>query len=186
MKAATAIMASGARVDLRNPRLDLIHARDIAEQLSKLPMHGGATPGRFYSVAQHAVIVATELSREEGALGGFYGLLHHGEDLFGPTTAKFRAVFYAAFELDWPMPVPIGKALERVHARVHLSELQQLCAGRDAEIAQMQAAGVRPLSKPLRPLGWDSAMDGFIDMLRVLATAAAMPLSAMPAMGGLK
>ena len=48
-----ALTRSGRRIDLAEPDVSLIRARDLAEHLAKLPMYRGATWG-FYSIAQHS------------------------------------------------------------------------------------------------------------------------------------
>lgn len=48
---------SGIEIDLRNPRPENIHIRDIASGLSKICRFGGQCR-EFYSVAQHSVLVA--------------------------------------------------------------------------------------------------------------------------------
>lgn len=48
---------SGQYVDLADPDPDTILITDIAHALSQLPRFGGHLP-RFYSVAQHSMMVA--------------------------------------------------------------------------------------------------------------------------------
>ena len=179
------IMRSGARINPQNPRVDLIHARDIAEHLAKQPMYLGATQG-FYSVAQHSTVLAAELCRAEGPIAGLYALVHHAAEAFtrsGPPHPAALNAVHGAFDLDWPMPATIKKALDHAHASVEMSELRQLCAGAAREVDEHEAAGARPLRGIIKPVGWDRAMERFIDALRVYAIASQLPISSMPAMG---
>ncbi|HEY4112900.1 MAG TPA: hypothetical protein VGM17_02460 [Rhizomicrobium sp.] len=174
-------MRSGARIDIRNPRLDLIRATDIAESLAKLPMYRGATWG-FYSVAQHSTLVATEVSREEGPLAGLYALLHQADDAFGClATAEFSAILHGAFDLDWPCPRDTARAFAYVHSCVEMTELRQLCTGREDEVAAHEKLEARPLRGMIKPLAWDRAMDRYIEALKVYAVAA--QLHRIPALG---
>lgn len=54
-------LASGKMVDLLNPQAADVDFAVIAEQLAKEARYNGATPGVFYSVAQHSVLGADAL-----------------------------------------------------------------------------------------------------------------------------
>lgn len=81
--------ASGARIDLRAPQASTIQLDDIAGALSKI-CRFGAQISRFYSVAQHAVLVST-LVREQGRPDLALAALHHDS--------------HEAFVCDLPTPV---------------------------------------------------------------------------------
>lgn len=180
---AHAFMRSGVRVDLTHPRVDLIRAADIAEQLAKQPMYRGATWG-FYSVAQHSTLVAAEIAREEGPLAAFYGLLHHADEAFGASEiSNFSRVLHGAFDIDWPCPRDTARAFAYAHSCVEMTELRQLCTDRATEVAEHENLGALPLRGMIKPLAWDRAMDRYIDALRVNAVAAG--LTRIPAMEGL-
>lgn len=55
MSATFLTTASGRQVDLLDPQPEDIDFSDIAEQLAKECRFNGATPGKFYSVAEHSV-----------------------------------------------------------------------------------------------------------------------------------
>ncbi|MBN9568742.1 MAG: hypothetical protein J0H79_14170 [Alphaproteobacteria bacterium] len=170
-----AVMRSGARIVRAAPRVEAIRATDIAEHLAKQVMYGGATWG-YYSKAQHAILVATEIAREEGALGAFYALLKDATDAFGAELPRernpiIRAVYHA-FDLDAPMPKPVQAALLVATANVALTERRQLLTGCDDEVSALEAQGAKPLRGMIRPLAWDRAMDRYIDALRINAAAA--------------
>ena len=57
--------SSGIVVDLKNPTTDMIDIKDIATSLSKICRFGGHT-NRFYSVAQHSVLVSHLMKEGEG------------------------------------------------------------------------------------------------------------------------
>lgn len=174
------VMRSGVRIDLANPRLDLIRARDIGESLAKQAMYLGRTNG-FYSLAQHSCVVAAEIAREEGPQAALYALLHHAEDAFdgGMRESVFTReptrlieVLYGAFDLDWPAPQSLARAFAYIHSCVELSELRQLRAGCETEAAEYAALGAKPIRALIRPIAWDRAYDRYIEALKVNAVAA--------------
>lgn len=56
--------ASGRAFYLVTPSPDMVSFDDIAEHLSKIARFAGATPGKFYSVADHSVRAAAEVERQ--------------------------------------------------------------------------------------------------------------------------
>jgi hypothetical protein len=181
-----AITCSGATVDVEKPHPSMISARDIAQHLAKQCMYYGA-PHSFYSVAQHSCVVAAELARTEGPLSAIYGLLHHADQAFAVLGELSRAnldrAIHEAFDLDWPAPIAITKAMNAVHHQVEFAELRHLLAGRQARIRELEAEGVLPLKGVIRPVAWDKALDRFLAELRIYATMANIPN--MPAFGGI-
>ena len=85
--------------------------------------------------------------------------------------------------VDWPPPPAIVKALTLARARVELTEIKTLMIGRQNQIAALEAAGVRPLTAPIRPANWDKAQDQFLGALRSYAIQA--HIVHMPAFGDL-
>ncbi len=169
-----AIMRSGARIDLAAPRADQILVRDIAEPLSKQPMYDGRA-WNFYSKAQHSLIVAAEAARTAGPLPAFYALLRLAPDAFGaPGNGKLLRKIWLAFGLPG-IDKRSWDAIECARASAELSEHRQLLTNVDAEVAVMEARGVKPLKSAIKPLAWDRAMDRYIDALRVNAIAAQLP-----------
>jgi len=173
-----AIMSSGRTFDVAKPHPSMVHFADLGAHLAKLCRFHGA-PAQFYSEAQHAVIVAGEAAKLDGPLAALYGLLHNADRAFDCgdelTRANVRRVIHEALDLDWPAPGAILKAVAQVHARVDLSEKQQLLAGRQGEADQAIRAGIWPLRFIIKPLTWDRALDRWIETLRSNAIAANIP-----------
>lgn len=96
MSAATILtLANGKGIDLLNPKPEDVDFDAYAEQLAKEARYNGATPGIFYSVAEHAArgasaILAAGLDASVAA----YFLLHdnHEAVLKDDTTPKKRAI----------------------------------------------------------------------------------------------
>jgi hypothetical protein len=186
---AIAIMRSGARIDLDALQPRMVQLRDVAEALAKTPMYRGATQG-FYSHAQHSTLLAAEVAPEEGSTAALYALLHHAHIAFQsldvcidltappPTQKRRNAVMKALLhgcDLDWPIPGSILKALARAHDNVEMTELRQLCTGCDDEVAAHERNSARPLRGLIKPLGWDRALDRYIEALQVNAVASRLP-----------
>lgn len=79
---------TGRRWNVLEPRAEDVSLVDIAHSLSNQARYNGHTH-RFYSVAQHAVLVAQEVLRLHGPEAAFAGLHHDSEeaytgDLVGP------------------------------------------------------------------------------------------------------
>jgi hypothetical protein len=182
-----AIMHSGTHIDVFRPQVATIRLKDIAAHLAKLCTYNGAT-NSFYSEAQHACIVADHLAREEGPLAALYGLLHDAALAFDvPEPAqrcRLNVAVLEACDLDTRIPDTIIKALIHTHAKVVLSEMRQLLAGRESAIAAMERGGITPLRIVIRPITWDRAMDRFIDALRGYVIAAG--IRPMPSFGDLQ
>lgn len=178
-------MLSGRTFNAAAPHPSMVRFADIGGQLAKINMHFGAT-AQFYSAAQHAILVAQEMSKVDGPLGALYGLLHNADMAVECrdelTRAKVKQAIHEALDLDWPAPKATVKALTQVHARVDLSEKQQLMTGRQVETERLIKAGVWPLRFIIKPLTWDRAADKWFDALRGYAIAASIPH--MPSLGG--
>lgn len=88
MSAATILtLANGRSIDLRDPRSHAISFEVIAEHLGKEARYNGATPGKFYSVAEHLcrgadAIIHSRLPNEwdESSRLAAYFLLHDGHE----------------------------------------------------------------------------------------------------------
>lgn len=92
---------SGQFVDLRNPSPETITLEDIAHALSNTCRYGGHC-ARFYSVAEHAVMVSRRLERRGYSMDYQLAGLHHDDS--------------EAYLNDIPRPLKplLGKAYQRM------------------------------------------------------------------------
>lgn len=75
--------ASGVEFSLVAPTPEMVDFGDIAEHLSKLARFAGATPGHFYSVAEHCVRAADDLyGRGLDLECCAYALLHDAHEAY--------------------------------------------------------------------------------------------------------
>lgn len=122
----------GRRLDLNNPQPEQIALEDIAAALSKL-CRFGAQAQVFYSVAQHAILVA-ELVREQGRPDLTLAALHHDshEAYLGdmPTPVKRRLGFR-------DRPSPWHDLCDSVDGAIEAQFGFGRLAGRDAEVVKL-------------------------------------------------
>lgn len=186
--------SSGLFVDLLAPEPSRILAADIAEGLAKLNRWTGSTPGAAFSVAQHSLVVAELMAREDGALAGLYGLLHDAHeyligDLPEPTRAALSAcsggefdallaalrgrldrAIHAAFGVDFPRAPGMDALLAECHARVKATEVRDLLSDAFAasDFAEDGEALAEPLKVKLVPFNsWVTAESRFKAGLRI-------------------
>ena len=75
--------ASGRDFYLATPTPEMVDFGDIAEHLSKLARFAGATPGHFYSVAEHCVRAADAVFAEtRDRVAAAYTLLHDAHEAY--------------------------------------------------------------------------------------------------------
>lgn len=107
---------TGNFVDLANPDPETITIADIAHHLSQQCRYTGATP-RFYSIAEHAVLVAKKLAEDGHDLETQLQGLHHDDseyvllDVPRPLKLMFREATTLYDDLTEKMDVAIGQAL---------------------------------------------------------------------------
>lgn len=126
--------ATGSMFWPLDPRSEEIHILDIARSLSHQCRFAGHC-NRFYSVAEHSVLVARALPPELA----LWGLLHDASEAYLvdiPRPVKRHLPEYAAmealvmrkvaerFHLSWPMP----KEVKRVDNAILADEARQLMA----------------------------------------------------------
>lgn len=68
---------SGVRFNPFDPNIDDIHIQDIAEALSKICRFNGHVRS-FYSVAQHSILLASQVSDE----AKLFGLMHDAQEAY--------------------------------------------------------------------------------------------------------
>lgn len=92
--------ASGKKIDLIEPDPKQITLHDIAVQLARTARYSGATL-RFYSVAEHSVLVSEHLEAEGHDLETqMHGLLHDAHEAFiGDMTTPVQLALGADFKL---------------------------------------------------------------------------------------
>lgn len=194
MNRPEAIMRSGLRLDVLAPQINRIRVPDIAEGLAKINRWVGASVAP-YSVAQHSLLVAEDMYREDGALAAIYGLLHDAHesvigdistpaelalDLILPGAADAIAtlkdgidrMIHAKLDLDWPTPVCIRNGFAISHGRISATEARDLMTGCD------DLFGADPLKKKIVPFtSWTKADAEWRTMLSRYAALAGMRLN---------
>jgi hypothetical protein len=131
-----------------DPRPEDVFIRDIAHALSIISRYAGHCI-RPYSVAQHSVLVAHTVDREQGKEIQFEGLMHDGSEAYIsdiPSPAKIHFPDYRRaeakieeaiaqkFGLEWPWPPGVKRAdliLFKTEARdllVHSPKLDDFVA----------------------------------------------------------
>jgi hypothetical protein len=116
--------ASGRQFWPLDPRAEEIHIEDIAAALSKLCRYGGHCK-RFYSVAEHCVLMANAASPSLA----FAALMHDASEAYlsdvirpikrhlpqyGEIEAALERVLAQRFGLVWPLPAAVKTLDERI------------------------------------------------------------------------
>lgn len=130
------ITYTGRRFDVLDPRPQDVSIEDIAHALSLLCRFAGHTR-RFYSVAQHCVLVS-EIVPEKCALAG---LLHDAAEAYigdtisplkaalpdiKPIEARIRAAVHARFGLVWPLDVEANSLIKYADLAALATERREL------------------------------------------------------------
>ena len=179
---------SGGRFDYQTPDLTEIHISDIAHALSQICRFTGHTR-RFYSVAQHSVLVS-QIVPKEHALAG---LLHDAHEAFvGDMATPLKDLlpgYRAIEERAWRAvaarlgvdPVPPDE-VKRADLIALATERRDLLPrdGREWEIL----ADVTPLFDRIAPMRPEAAEVLFLTRYRAITTAArqGVPAGAAPSM----
>ena len=158
---------SGRLVDLRAPRAADMHLPDIAGALSKMCRYNGHV-ARFYSVAEHSVLLSRHLSRVTGSLDhARWALLHDASEAYTPDVtaplkrtlgeweaieAPFLIAIAAAFGLSLPMP-----------ALVHLADVRIVADETAALFARDRRRGRDPLGVAIQAWGPEEAERRFLE-----------------------
>lgn len=179
-------LCNGGALDMLAPDPGSVDLAALGEGVAKLARFCGHTPGSFYSVAQHSVIVGGALPADDcgtgipGALRA-YGLLHDlHEAVIGDLTVPIkvalvarcpeflpalerikadidRAIFTAC-GLPHPMPASAQQLVEIIDERCARAEAEQLGV-------TLPPSEVHPLAATVKPLGWEAALEQYLDML---------------------
>lgn len=170
-----------------------IFLEDVAERLAKINRFAGGTRS-FFSVAQHALIVAESLA--DDPLTALYGLNHDDHEAWmsdipatvaaeisAPTRAalgfdpvealKLRcdSFIFPALGLDWPMPMHVAARVRDADARAFLTE------ARDVALPPVikPRPDVNPFAKPIAECWpWPKAEENFIKCFDRFATLAGL------------
>jgi 5'-deoxynucleotidase YfbR-like HD superfamily hydrolase len=168
--------ASGARLDLDNPRPEDIRIKDVAGGLSKV-CRFGAQARDYYSVAQHALLVQrllVEAGHPELALVALHHDSHEAYlcDIPSPLKRKISAINNAykrvcdevdlaiaeAFGFEWPKKdSPEQRTLKEADRRALLMEAARLlhdsgeALRRDLGLGEEEYRDLAPLEEPLPP-----------------------------------
>jgi hypothetical protein len=180
---------SGGKFHPADPRPEEINIRDIAHHLSMLCRYTGA-PHRFYSVAEHSVLVAyraAQLSSEKDCLtNARWGLLHDAseaylQDISRPLKHHWRMGGYRILEerlqpmiaRKFGLPPEQPELVRQVDAEVLGTELVQLMVPLHPDWDKLGVDRPAPpirLPESMSTLGLlpDAAEDLFIRAYRVL------------------
>lgn len=161
-----------------DPRAEEVHIGDIAHALAHQCRYGGHTR-RFYSVAEHCVLLAEAVSRQNRLAG----LLHDSPEGYLPDmirpvkrsmpayrtaeTAVWRMIC-ARFGLSTELPAEVHQA----DVRILVDEFQQAMAPMPVPIETTALAGIEPLGVTLRFWRPDEAGFQFLTLFdRLIADA---------------
>ena len=158
---------SGRRLYLHNPSPSQILIDDIAHGLAHQCRFNGQT-NKFYSVAQHSVIVSSILPPElklagllhdaaEAYLGDIVQPLKELLPEFEQIESRFAQVIGERFNVDLNHNVAVKKA-DLIALATERRDLMPM------EIVEWESLiGINPLSKVINPLSPDNAKAQFID-----------------------
>ncbi len=153
------VTASGRRISITDPQPEDICIHDIAHALANICRFGGHTK-RFYSVAQHSIMVSDEVDNQHA----LQGLLHDATEAYlGDVVGPLKRVLpdYLALEKKWRgaiceafhISVEIPGEVKVADNRAMSTELRDLF-GRDAlgrqafDLAESQPYGYDIASMP--------------------------------------
>jgi hypothetical protein len=163
---------SGRRVALLNPSPSQIVIGDIAHGLAHQCRFNGQT-SKFYSVAQHSVLVASILPRELRLAG----LLHDASEAYlGDVVQPLKDLLpeYQAIEENFckVLGVRFGVDLQHNDAIRHADLIVLATERRDLMPMDMadwsSIAGITPMSRTIKPMTPEAASAQFMEMFFTL------------------
>jgi len=160
--------ASGRKFYPLDPRPDETHIEDIAHGLSMLCRYNGAVK-RFYSVAEHSVMIARSL-RQYGPVIQLCGLLHDSPEAlsgFGDICAPMKGeipaisdiekdIYVRAVSVRFGLPPFIPPEVHEADMRIRSNEVQNMAP------MEWHAAYNNPLGVTLQYWTPDQAEDEFL------------------------
>lgn len=124
VRMATTEMHSGTVFDLLNPVAEQVLVSDIAHHLAHICRFGGGTP-RFYSVAEHSIMVMRYVEMRGGSPSDLLAaLLHDGHEAYiGDVTTPVKEMLGARYidlrdRLDGAIAEKFGIRLADFHSRL--------------------------------------------------------------------
>ena len=165
---------SGRRVALLNPSPSQIAIGDIAHGLAHQCRFNGQT-NKFYSVAQHSVLVASILPRElrlagllhdasEAYLGDIVQPLKELLPDYQAIETKFCEVLGTRFNVD----LQPNDAIKHADLVVLATERRDLMPMDTADWSSI--AGITPMSRTIKPMAPEAASAQFMEMFFMLTT----------------
>ena len=163
---------SGRRVALLNPSPSQIVIGDIAHGLAHQCRFNGQT-NKFYSVAQHSVLVASILPRELRLAG----LLHDASEAYlGDVVQPLKELLpeYQAIEENFckVLGMRFGVNLQHNDAIRHADLVVLATERRDLMPMDMadwsSIAGITPMSRTIKPMSPEAASAQFMEMFFTL------------------
>lgn len=152
----------------------MIDIESIAEGLSKEARFAGQTPGIFYSVAQHSVLLMQQMATDNPA-DLMAALLHDAAEAYIGDQAKpikvtlpdfneleddVQATIYSAFGCE-PSD-EVAREIKRLDVRMCLTEAMQLFDGPPDWVSDYTVSGIKPLPIKIRPWEWREAREAFL------------------------
>lgn len=155
---------SGKKVYLDNPSEDDIILEDAVRALSRIPRFGGHTD-KFFSVAQHSVLVAslcpTSCKREglmhdliEAYVGDVILPIKRMVPGFKALEERFQNLIAKKFNLTYPYPAPVKEA-DIIAMQIEATNLMP-------SVAHMYDRGYPTPDIPLVPYSSEDAYDVFM------------------------
>lgn len=119
-----------------DPHSDDYDINDVAHALSQLCRYGGHT-SRFYSVAEHSILMSEVAEELFGLEGAYEALMHDGSEAYLPDIPKpvknsFPAIDKAAqaiekdFNRFFCIPFPMSPEIKDIDTRIVVDEKQAL------------------------------------------------------------
>lgn len=169
------LTAGGTYFNFMAPHLSVIDVRDIAHALANIPRFGGHTR-KFYSVAQHSVLVSHILPADLQ----FVGLMHDAAEAYLldiPSPLKQLLPDYKAIEKrveravfdQFGLTYPISKPVKVADLILLATEQRDLMPPHDDEWALI--AGVTPLPTVIEPWSPEKARAEFLHRFNKLTGA---------------
>jgi len=161
---------SGRRFHYSEPRPEDVSLEDVALALSNICRYGGHT-FRFYSVAQHSVLVSRWCDPEDALAG----LLHDASEAYlwdCPSPLKRVPEMEGYLELEARVQPAVARALGasgaippsvlRADERVYLAEVRDILPREQYAVRARQSGGTTPVPEHIVPLPPEAARAAFL------------------------